>query len=166
MECHVVTGPAAAGKSTYGRALAEQAGAVLLDSDAVSERLVRAGLELAGTDPDDRDSADYKRAYREAVYATLFDLARSHLGRLPVVIVGPFTREGGELDWPRRLEQALGLVPRLHFVWCDPDQRRQRIAARGEARDRPKLEDWAGYLASCREERPLWPHHFVDTSSR
>ena len=40
---HLVSGPPAAGKTTYARKLAERIGAVLLDSDEVAERLVRVG---------------------------------------------------------------------------------------------------------------------------
>lgn len=165
-ECHVVSGPPAAGKTRHARALAARIGALLLDSDQVAERLVRAGLELAGRDPDDRDSPDYKTAYRDAVYETLFDLAAEHLERLPVVIAGPFTREGGEPDWLDRLEARLGVRPVAHFVWCDAGTRRERLIARGEKRDRPKLDDWERYAGTCREERPVWPHYFIDTSSR
>ena len=163
-ELHVVSGPPAAGKSRYSRELAERLGGCWFDSDAVTERLVRAGLELAGLDPDDRDSPAYKAAYREAVYETLFDLAAGHLPRLPVVVAGPFTREGGEADWPERLERRLGTKPVLHFVWCDAATRRRRMIERGAERDRPKLEDWERYVKTCREGRPVWKHVFVDTS--
>lgn len=161
--CHIVTGPAGAGKSAYARRLAAELGACLIDSDIATERLVRAGLSLAGLDPDDRDSPAYKRAYRDAVYEAMFDLAVANLPHLPVVLAGPFTREGGEEDWPDRLERRLGIRPRLHFVWCPPDLRRQRIEARGEERDRPKLADWDTYAAQCREDRPVWDHVFVGT---
>jgi predicted kinase len=161
--CHVVTGPAGAGKSAYARQLAASLGACLIDSDTATERLVRAGLTLAGLDPDDRDSPAYKRAYRDAVYEAMFDLAVANLPHIPVVLAGPFTREGGEADWPERLERRLGVRPRLHFVWCPPEVRRQRILARGEERDRPKLADWATYAAQCREDPPVWDHVFVGT---
>jgi len=163
--CHVVCGPPAGGKSTYALGLAREAGACLLDSDEVAERLVRAGLELAGMDPDDRDSPIYKAAFREAVYQTMFDLARTNLRTVPVVMAGPFTSEGADPDWLERLAKRLGVRPTGHFVWCPPEVRRQRLAARGEARDRAKLEAWGAYLASCREERPLWEHQFVDTGT-
>ncbi|MEP4076934.1 AAA family ATPase [Haloferula sp.] len=163
--CHLVSGPPASGKTHYARQLAAEIGACLIDSDEVAERLVRAGMSLAGLDPDDRDSPAYKEAYREVVYETMYDLACSNLPAVPVVIAGPFTREGGDSGWLGSLEQRLGVKPTAHFVWCDPETRRRRIAARGEARDRPKLEAWDDYVASCREERPLWQHQFVDTSS-
>lgn len=162
-ECHIVTGPAGAGKSSHARKLAAELGACLIDSDTATERLVRAGLSLAGLDPDDRDSPAYKRAYRDAVYEAMFDLAVANLPQIPVVLAGPFTREGGEADWPTRLEQRLGVKPVLHFVWCPIETRRKRMIARGEDRDLPKLRDWEGYAASCREERPVWEHVFVET---
>ncbi|GAA5123533.1 ATP-binding protein [Luteolibacter yonseiensis] len=163
-QIHLVLGPPAAGKTTYARELAAHVGAILLDSDEVTERLIRAGLNLAGLDPDDRDSPAYKTAFREVVYETLFDLAKSHASRLPVVIAGPFTREGGEADWPGRLESRLGALPEFHYVWCHPDVRKERIKARGATRDLPKLADWENYVATCRESAPVFPHRWIDTS--
>ena len=160
-QCHVVSGPAGAGKSVLARQLAAELGACLIDSDITTERLVRAGLTLAGLDPDDRDSPAYKRAYRNAVYEAMFDIAVANLPQVPVVLAGPFTREGGEADWPERLERRLGVRPVMHFVWCPQELRRERMIARGEERDRPKLRDWEIYAASCREERPVWDHVFV-----
>lgn len=162
---HVVFGPPAAGKTTYARQFAEQIGAVLLDSDEVTERLIRAGLTLAGLNPDDRDSPAYKLAFREAVYETLFDLAQSNCRRLPVVIAGPFTREGGGAEWPRRLEERFGVMPEFHYVWCQPAERKARLLARGATRDLPKLADWDSYVSTCREIPPVYPHHFIDTSA-
>jgi AAA domain len=161
---HLVSGPPAAGKTTYARQLAEEIGAVLLDSDEVAERLVRAGMTLAGIDPDDRDSPAYKAAFRDAVYETLFDLAVSHAARLPVVIAGPFTREGGDAEWPERMRERLGILPEFHYVWCHPDERKRRVSLRGAARDLPKLADWDTYVANCREIPPVFPHRWIDTT--
>jgi predicted kinase len=162
---HLVFGPPAAGKTTYARELAEQIGAVLLDSDEVAERLIRAGLALAGMDPDDRDSPAYKTAFRDVVYETLFDLARSHAKRLPVVICGPFTNEGANAEWPEQMKVKLGVMPEFHYVWCHPDERRARLIARGEARDQPKLADWDAYVATCREASPVFAHRWIDTTA-
>jgi predicted kinase len=162
---HLVSGPPAAGKTTYARHLAERHGAVLLDSDDATERLIQAGLILAGLDPDDRDSPAYKAAFRDAVYETLFDLAISHVGRLPVVLAGPFTREGGDAGWPDRLRQRLGTMPKFHFVLCQPAERKARLSARGATRDLPKLADWDSYISTCREIPPVYPHHWIDTSA-
>lgn len=160
--CHIVTGPAGAGKSVHARKLAATLGACLIDSDTATERLVRAGLSMAGHDPDDRDSPAYKRAFRDAVYEAMFDLAAANLPHVPVVLAGPFTREGGQADWPEYLERRLGVRPALHFVWCPPELRHARIVARGESRDRPKLDGWPSYAATCRETPPVWTHTFVD----
>ncbi|MEO5915895.1 MAG: ATP-binding protein [Luteolibacter sp.] len=163
-DVHLVFGPPAAGKTTYARQLARQLGAVLLDNDEVTERLIRAGMTLAGMDPDDRDSPAYKSAFRDTVYETLFDLAKSHIGRLPVVIAGPFTREGGDPSWPALMEEQLGVMPEFHFVWCTPSERKSRVQARGAARDLPKLADWENYVLTCRETAPVFPHRWIDTS--
>lgn len=161
-DCHIVTGPSAAGKSVHAWKLAAELGACFLDSDTATERLVRAGSALAGLDPDDRDSPSYKQAFRDAVYESLFDVAVANLQHVAVVLAGPFTREGGEPDWPDRLARRLGVRPVLHFVWCPPEVRRTRLMTRGEPRDLPKLENWPAYAATCRESPPVWPHHFID----
>lgn len=161
---HLVFGPPAAGKTTYARELAARLGAILSDSDEITERLIRAGLTAAGMNPDDRDSPTYKTAFREAVYETLFDLAKSHASRLPVVIAGPFTREGGDDGWPERMRERLGILPEFHYVWCHPDERKKRIQLRGATRDLPKLASWDDYVATCREAPPVFPHHWIDTT--
>lgn len=161
---HLVFGPPAAGKSVYAKALAKRIGACLLDSDEVTERMVRAGLALAGQDPDDRHSPAYRAAFRDPVYETLFDLAVSNLPNVPVVIAGPFTREGEDPEWPGKLKARLGMEPEFHFVWCPPEVRRQRIIVRGAGRDLPKLADWENYIRYCREEPPVFPHRFIETA--
>lgn len=162
-ECHWVCGPPAAGKTTFAKSLADEIGALLLDSDQVTERLVRAGLTLAGMNPDDRDSAAYKKAYREPVYQTLFDLAREHLERGPVVIAGPFTSETRDPHGLENVEAKVGQAVKAYFVWCSPEQRHRRIQERGAERDIQKLRAWENYLELCHEESPLWPHQFIDT---
>jgi predicted kinase len=161
---HLVFGPPAAGKTIYARELAERTGGILLDSDEVAERLVRAGLTLAGMNPDDRDSPAYKAAFREPVYETMFHLAATHLERLPVVIAGPFTREGGDAEWPERMAARFGVMPEFHYVWCHPDERKKRVLQRGATRDLPKLAFWDSYVATCREVPPVFPHHWINTT--
>ena len=63
-------------------------------------------------------------------------------------------------------DQAIKRIEKRDPERLDPEVRKQRIIARREARDRPKLEAWEDYLSTCREERPLWTHCFVDTHSR
>ena len=134
----IVCGSPGAGKTTYGKQLAANLGAVFLDIDTATERLVRLALRQAGGDPDDRDSADFKRVYREPIYEQLFDIARDNLPINPVVIAGPFTREIQDACWLQELTSRLGAPVELHFVYCRPAIRRDRLLARGDARDRGK----------------------------
>ncbi len=159
---HLVCGPPASGKSTYARVLGARLGAMVVDSDTATERLVRAGLAAMGISPDDRDSAAYKAAFRELVYATLFDLAEANLGHLPVVIAGPFTRECADLGWPARLAERFKTTVTIYFVHAPADVRRARLVTRGEPRDAAKLAAWDAYLATCREDPPRFPHVWVD----
>lgn len=161
---HIVFGPPAAGKTVYAKALAKRLSACLLDSDEVTERMVRAGLALAGYDPDDRHSPAYKQTFRDPVYETLYDLALSNLPNVPVIIAGPFTKEGGDHEWPQALEKKFGMIPEFHFVWSPPEMRRERMLKRGAERDLPKLAEWKEYLNSCREIPPVFPHRFIDSS--
>ncbi len=73
-QLYVVCGPAGVGKSTYGKTLATEKRACFLDSDTVTEPVVRAGMELGGFDPNDRDSGVYRAAFRTAVDAAVRSL--------------------------------------------------------------------------------------------
>lgn len=159
----IVCGTPGAGKTTHARRLAAARHATLLDIDTVTERLVRVGLEAAGHSPDDRDSAYFKRAWREPIYDTLFDIARENLPVQDVIIVGPFTREIRDPGWPAQLARDLGAAIEVHYVHCDPALRRQRLAARGDARDLAKLAEWDDYIKYYGDEQPpVFAHVAVD----
>lgn len=161
----IVCGSPGAGKTTYGKQLAADLGAVFLDIDTATERLVRLALQQSGGDPDDRDSIDFKRIYRAPIYEQLFDIARDNLPINSVVIAGPFTREIQDARWPQTLSRHLGAPVELHFVRCRPAVRRDRLLARGDHRDRAKLEDWDSYLAYYGAEAPPKADHvLIDTS--
>lgn len=161
----VVCGSPGAGKSTYAQRLAEQRQAVLLDIDTVTDRLVRLALAESGHSEDDRDSNFFKRRFRGPIYDTLFDIARENLAWLDVIIVGPFTREITDSSWPTRLQAALGAPVEVHYVDCQPEVRRKRLAQRGTARDFAKLADWENHVLSRLDGRPpVFPHIYVDTS--
>lgn len=160
---HIICGAAGCGKTTYGRRLSLEIGAVFLDIDLTTERLARAGLEAAARDSNDRDSPFFKTLLREAIYETLFDLALENAGHLPVVVTGPFTRECKQPDWPERLQKRLGGAPvEIHFLWCPPDVQRERIIARGDPRDRWKLANWEDFAAGCPDATPPpYPHRYL-----
>lgn len=150
----VVCGNAGVGKTTFARRLAQETGALLLDIDTVSERLVQAGLRAMGRDPDDRDSADYKRLYRDAIHETLFAIARENLPFASCIIVAPFTVERRDPGFPDLLFQKTGFKPRLYYLTCSEPERRRRIAARAHPRDAAKLDDWEVYSRQGRDHQP------------
>lgn len=162
----VVCGNAGAGKTTWGKALAKERSALLLDIDTVSERLVQAGQRAAGRNPNDRDSPEYKSTFREAIHDTLFAIADDNLETVDCVVVAPFTQERRQADFPQSLEKRLGCDVEVIFVWCDESTRRARIERRGNPRDTAKLSRWESYANSGRdpEPRPPFAHSFIDTS--
>ena len=163
----IVCGSPGAGKTTYGKKLTAQTGAVFLDIDTVTERLVRLALRESGRDPDDRDSTDFKQTFRDPIYEQLFDIARDNLPFNRVVIAGPFTREIRDAQWPRKLSQRLGAPVEIHYVFCPPAVRRKRLLERANARDDAKLQDWDSYLQYYgAEEPPCCPHVSVPGDSQ
>lgn len=159
----LITGAAGVGKSTYGRQLSAQTGACLLDSDTVTEPVVRAGLLLADRDPTDRDSPDYKAAFRDAVYHCLYATAAENLPHADVILIGPFTRELQDPDWLEKLRSRFQCQVRLLFLTCDEEERHRRIQARGNPRDAAKLAQWAAFSGKHSQQRPLCPHELIQT---
>jgi hypothetical protein len=137
-----------------------------LDIDTVTERLIRIALSQSGHSPDDRDSEYFKRSFREPVYETLFDIARENLHFQDVVIVGPFTREIKDPDWPSKLCLVLGSSIEVHYVQCAQEIRRSRLIRRGNVRDLAKLSQWTNYIQYYGDESPpVFEHVHVDGSS-
>ena len=162
----IICGSPGAGKTTYGVQLAQQRNAIFLDIDTVTERLVRLSLTLSGRDPNDRDSAHFKQSYRRPIYDTLFDIARQNLQWADVVIAGPFTREIRDPAWPEKLEALLGFSVEVHYVYCPPKIRYERLQQRTNPRDRAKLVDWKKFNKYYgTEEPPLFSHIYIDTAS-
>jgi dephospho-CoA kinase len=161
---YIVCGSPGAGKTTYARKLAAARHAVLLDIDTVTEQLVRVALRESGRDPDDRDSDYFKRTFREPIYETLFDIARENIPFQEVVVVGPFTKELRESDWPSKLSKTLRGPVEVHYVSCPPEIRKQRLVQRGNPRDLAKLQDWENYIQYYEERQPVFEHVLVDGS--
>ena len=136
----IICGTPGSGKTTYAKQLAADSKASILDIDTVTERLVRTGLAESGHSPDDRDSDYFKLTYREPIYQALFDIARENLPYHDVVITGPFTREIQDPDWPAKLASELDSPVEVHYVQCPAEIRRQRLAIRGDARDRRLMD--------------------------
>jgi dephospho-CoA kinase len=159
----IICGSPGAGKSTYAKTIS----GLILDIDTVTERLVKTGLTLAGHDQNDRDSQFFKDNFREPVYETLFDIACENLRTQDVLIVGPFTREIRNPNWISDLVQRLECQNvEVHYIYCDPEIRFERVRVRGNSRDISKLNDWKAtqaYYGS--EQRPAFQHVFVDTTA-
>lgn len=162
----IVCGTPGSGKTTYARLLSTDRHATILDIDTVTERLVRIALAESGHSRDDRDSEYFKLTYREPIYETLFDIAGENLPVQDVVVVGPFTREIKNPDWPAKLSRKLGCPIEVHYVQCSPDVRKNRLANRGDARDKAKLDDWENYILYYGDESvPVFEHVLIDGSS-
>ena len=163
---YIVCGSPGSGKSTYARQLAAVRNAALLDIDTVTERLVRIALAQFGHSKDDRDSEFFKRTFREPIYDTLFDIARENLPFQDVVIVGPFTKEINDLNWPSKLSDILGSSIEVHYVQCAHEIRRLRLTRRGNVRDLAKLNDWDNHVQYYGDERPpVFEHVLIDGSN-
>jgi len=125
--------------------------------------VVRAGMKAAGLNPTDRDSLQYKTIFRDAVYECLFETAAENLTHLSVVLVGPFTRELQDAQWPQRLAERLGVEPTIWFLTCADDVRRERIATRGNPRDQAKLKEWKQYVAQGSPAPPAFRVSRIET---
>jgi adenylate kinase family enzyme len=165
-QAYLVCGSPAAGKTTYGKKLAEKKQAVFLDIDVSTERLVRLALDLSGQDPEDRDSPYFKKHFRDPIYEQLFDSARDNLPLRSVVIAGPFTQEIKDPDWPKKLTAHLGAPVKVHYVFCPSHIRKERMTKRAHSRDEGKLRDRKNHLHYYEDEpAPACEHFPVDNSA-
>ncbi|MDB4408977.1 ATP-binding protein [Akkermansiaceae bacterium] len=159
----VITGAAGVGKSTYGKKLAAECHACFLDSDTVTEDVVRAGMLAAELGPNDRDSPEYRRFFRDAVYEALYRVASENLPQIDVVMVGPFTSEIQNVNWPIWLSEHLKCEVEVCFVTCDEETRQQRIRDRSNPRDEWKIANWGDYLAKSSVCPPVFDYQMIKT---
>jgi predicted kinase len=165
-QAYLVCGSPAAGKTTYGKKLAEKKQAVFLDIDIATGRLVKLALSLSGHDPEDRDSPYFKKLFRTPIYEQLFDIARDNLPLRSVVIAGPFTKEMKDPKWLEKLTSHLGAPVEIHYVFCPSQIRKERMLKRADPRDKGKLRDWKNHLQYYEDEpRPACEHFPVDNSA-
>ncbi|MCP4178524.1 MAG: ATP-binding protein [bacterium] len=161
----IVCGSPASGKTTYGKRIAAKKKAAFLDIDTVSEDLVKIALAESGRDKNDRDSEYYKNTFRMPVYETLFNIAEENILWTNVVVAGPFTKEIRNPLWVENLQEKFKTEVEVHYVYCKPEIRLERIKDRGESRDLNKLENWEQFNKYYgKEEVPAFFHTFVDNS--
>jgi dephospho-CoA kinase len=106
-----------------------------------------------------------KKTYREPIYDTIFNIAAENVSWIDVVIDGPFTKELRVTNWPEILKKKLKADIEVHYVYCSPSVRLERMRKRGELRDIQKLQEWEtvnNYYGE--EERPVFQHTFIDTT--
>ena len=106
----------------------------------------------------DRDGARYWQEVRPLEYATLMGVAFDHLALgKSVVIDAPFGPELADLAWLARTGrecEARGAVLLAVWVRCNAASAYRRLRARGEPRDRWKLEHWNEFLTARQPYAP------------
>lgn len=163
---YLVTGMPAVGKTTFAKQLARHISACLIDIDTSTEEIIRAAMNRITGDPNDRDSPEFKRIFRDAIYANLFSIADANLPHVDAVVTGPFTKEINDPNWPREIQQTLKTTSRIKciFLHCPPTLRRHRLEQRNNPRDKSKQENWDEHVKYYTEETfPAYPHFNVDT---
>jgi len=124
---HLLIGPVGAGKTTYGRRQAAQAGAVFLDLDTWMVRLFGADSR-----PQENVLAWYlerRDRVRELLWDLTLDLLRSGLEIF--LELGLVTTAEREAFYERARAEELPL--RVYLVDAPRDLRRQRVAQRNQA---------------------------------
>ena len=150
-------GVAGSGKSELARGILEQISAVYLDNNFLADAF----------SPGSRSDESYL-AIRDSLYAGLYRITGENL-RIgnSVLLDAPHIRQAQDPEWCRWIQglaAEAGAWLRAIRCYCREDVLRQRLEARGEERDRWKLENWHAFLAEQPPRTPIpFPHLDLDT---
>jgi mannitol-1-/sugar-/sorbitol-6-phosphatase len=133
MRVVVVAGPAGAGKSTLGRALAAGMRAALLDLDDLTNPI----LDAVWDGPGHWNDPEHRAVVRPARYAALRAAAAAQVASgVDVVLVAPFTAElaGGD-EWEALTAAVAPADPFVVWIDTPADVLAARVRERADARD-------------------------------
>ena len=153
----LIMGVAGSGKSELARGILKQISAVYLDNNFLADAFW----------PGSRNDESYL-AIRENLYAALYRITRENL-RIgnSVLLDAPHIRQAQNPEWCRWIQDLAaeaGAWLRAIRCYCREEVLRQRLEARGEERDRWKLENWHAFLAEQPPRTPIpFPHLDLDT---
>ncbi|WP_340023431.1 AAA family ATPase [Paenibacillus sp. FSL K6-1096] len=157
-------GPGGAGKTTLAKAVAARRPAAVFDMDILLRPAATAIMTMHGLDPDDRDSAEYKRLCRDLGYRITMDAALDNIGlSSDIYVVGPFTKEAADPEWIGRELARIGRtleeveVKVVMVSLADPAVYRQRIEGRHSPLDAWKFAHWEQFSASLGSRTIAWP---------
>jgi len=157
-------GPAAAGKTTLAKALAQTHRAAFLDMDTLLRPAAEAIMTALGLDPNDRDSPVYKKHCRDLGYRITMDAALENLQLgIDTFAIGPFTKETEDPQWLERELASAGLssseiTVKVVYVYLPNEHAYQsRLRERGSELDIWKLDNWESFRSSLIRREVKWP---------
>ncbi|SFD99413.1 AAA domain-containing protein [Paenibacillus catalpae] len=156
-------GGAGAGKTTLAKSLARKRGAAVFDMDTLLRPAAVQIMTIAGLDPYDRDSEEYKLLCRDLGYRMTMDAALENIDvGTDAFVIGPFTKETSDPAWIVQELASIGAT--LHdvdvkaiIVYLQDDSLHySRIEQRGLATDQYKLGHWDSFSRSLGRRALAW----------
>lgn len=155
-------GPAASGKSSVGKLLANEYRMTYLDKDIVCNNFTGNMLEEHGFDRGARDGCDY---YKDTImpieYKTILDIAHTNvqIGN-SVILDAPFGAYFNNSNYINELRESYGWNEDIHTivlrVHVQPEVLKVRMLERNNERDQWKFEHWDEYIASIMATTCEW----------